>query len=197
MAAGTDEWFAAWSRRHGDYAVARSAVVRTWLRLVWLSSKPVARFHPDAFSAAGVATAAASVFAKARAGAGLVVATAILDGVDGAVAHRRGRVAPAGAVVDTTADRVTDALFLLSLRRAGARRSFAAAAAVGTVALEAQRALSRRRGDPVDVVTPGERPFRVAYAALGLAVAPSMGAAVIAGTTAAGALRLHRAHRPR
>ncbi|MDQ1683584.1 MAG: archaetidylinositol phosphate synthase [Frankiaceae bacterium] len=188
---------AEWSRRHGDYDVARSRVVRWWLQLVATLSAPLVRVPPDAISAAGVATAVAAIVAPRRAAAGLVLATGVLDGVDGAVARRRDVASRHGAFVDTAADRLTDVLFLLALRRRGARRPLVFVAAAGVAALELQRALARRRGDPVAVVTPGERPFRVAYAALGLAFAPSLGAAAIGGTTVAGGLALYRERRQR
>jgi phosphatidylglycerophosphate synthase len=192
-----DQSLADWSRRHGDYDVARSRVVRGWLRSMWLLSAPVARVSPDVVSAAGVLAAGVAVAARPRIAAGLVLATGVLDGVDGAVARRRNVVRDRGAIVDTTADRITDVLFLLALARAGARRSFVVAAGLGDAALESQRALARRRRDPVTVVTPGERPFRVGYAALGLASSPSAGAAAIAGTTLTGALALYRRRRER
>jgi len=186
-----------WSRRHGGYDVARSRVVRGWLRVVWVLSSPFARMPPDAVSAAGVVAAAAAAVVPPQAGAALVVATGVLDGVDGAVAVRRGGTTARGALVDTTADRITDALFLRALLRAGARRSLVVAAGAGIAALESQRALARRRNDPVGLVTPGERPFRVAYAALGLVSSPSAGALAIAGTTVAGAVALYRERRHR
>jgi CDP-diacylglycerol--glycerol-3-phosphate 3-phosphatidyltransferase len=186
-----------WSRRHGGYDVARSRVVRGWLRLVWALSVPFARVSPDAVSAAGIATAVGAVAAPPRAGAILVAATGLLDGVDGAVAVRRGVTSARGALVDTIADRITDALFLRALLRAGARRSLVVAAGVGIAALESERALARRRHDPVGLVTPGERPFRVGYAALGLASSPSAGALTIASTTIAGVLALYRERRNR
>ena len=193
-----DESLAAWSRRHGGYDVSRSRVVRGWLRFVWAASAPFARVPADAVSAAGVVAAAGAVMTRSRpTAAGLVVATGVLDGIDGAVARRRGRISDRGAFVDTAADRITDVLFLLALARAGARPSLVRMAAAGIGALEAQRSIARRRNEPVTVVTLGERPFRVAYVALGLVSAPSAGAAVIAGTTLAGARALYREHRGR
>lgn len=192
MAGAVDESLAEWSRQHGDYDVSRSLVVRGWLRMVRLLAEPLARFSPDTLSAAGVLAAAAAVAVPARAGAALVVATGVLDGVDGAVARLRGTASPHGALVDTAADRLTDALFLVALARKGASGPALVAAGAGIALLESQRALARRRGDAVTVVTPGERPFRVGYAALGLACAPTAGAAVIAGTTLAGARALYR-----
>ena len=92
---------------------------------------------------------------------------------------------------------VTDVLFLLALTRAGARRWLVLAAGAGTAALETQRALARRRRDPVTTVTAGERPFRVGYVAAALVSSPSAGAAVLAGTTLTGALALYRRRRYR
>ncbi len=197
MTRSVDDSLAAWSARHGGYDVSRSRVVRGWLRFVWTLSAPIARVPAGLVSATGVLTAAAAVVAPVRAGAGLVLATGVLDGIDGAVAHRRGAPSDRGALVDTTADRITDVLFLLALARAGAPRSLLRIAAAGIALLEAQRALARSRGEPVTVVTPGERPFRLAYAAGGLVSAPSAGAAAIAGTTLAGALVLYRDRRDR
>jgi len=94
-----------WSRRHGDYDVARSRVVRGWLRFVWALSAPVARVSPDVVSVAGVLSAASAVVVPARVGAGLVLTTGVLDGVDGAVARRRGATSKHVAFVDTTGKR--------------------------------------------------------------------------------------------
>lgn len=197
MTRSVDESLAAWSARHGGYDVSRSRVVRGWLRFVWMLSAPCARVPADVVSASGVLVAALAVVAPVRAGAGLVLATGVLDGIDGAVAQRRDVPSDHGALVDTTADRITDVLFLLALARAGARRPLVRVAVAGTALLEAQRALARSRGEPVSVVTPGERPFRLVYAAFGLVSSPSAGAAAIAGTTLAGALALYRDHRDR
>lgn len=141
--------------------------------------------------------ALAAVATPNRTGAALVVATGVCDGVDGAVAVRRGGGSSHGAVVDTAADRITDALFLLALGRAGARRPVLLAAGAGVAALEAQRAAARRRHEPVTIVTPGERPFRVGYVALGLATGPTAGGLAVAATTLAGAVALYRDRRDR
>src|SRR5437764_13029096 len=121
MTRSADDALVAWSRRHGGYDIGRSRVIRGWLRFVWALSAPLARVPADVVSAAGVLCAAAAVVAPAGAGAGLVVATGVLDGVDGAVAHRRGAcsvggaTSARGALGGTTADRVSDALLLSAL----------------------------------------------------------------------------------
>jgi phosphatidylglycerophosphate synthase len=187
-----------WSSRHGDYDVDRSLLVKWWLRGIHSVARPLAGIGlpPDALTAAGVVCAVAAATAPRRRAAALVVATAVFDGLDGAVAVRRGRPSSYGAGLDRLADRVTDCCFALALSRAGARRSVVFSGLLGTAALEALRFLEAHQGAPVRVVTPGERPLRVVYTVIGLAVAPTAGATAVAATTVIGVGMLRRG-RPR
>jgi phosphatidylglycerophosphate synthase len=171
-----------WSQRHDGYDVARSALVRAWLTAMHTAAAPLARRRvpPDALTAAGVVAAAAAVAAPGRAGAVCVVATGVLDGLDGAVAVASGRAGARGERVDHTADRITDVLFAAALWRAGAPGPLAVAAASATLAYETARSrLRRSRLRDRPVVTMGERPIRVATVAGGLAVAPTLGATAL------------------
>jgi CDP-diacylglycerol--glycerol-3-phosphate 3-phosphatidyltransferase len=184
-----------WSDLHDGYDVGRSRLVRGWLGLVHRLARPmVARDVPaTALTVAGVGSAAATLRSPPPVAAGLVLATALCDGLDGAVALGRrasGRsTARHGTAIDHTADRVTDVLFAAALARAGAPVPLAFAAAVTTLGYETLRAWLRRTGRPGPLVTVGERPIRVAVVCAGLVVAPSLGATTVVVLTSAAAAR--------
>ena len=187
-----------WSHLHDGYDVDRSRLVRGWLGLVHVLARPlVARDVPaTALTICGVAAAAGATRSSARVASGLVFTTALCDGLDGAVALGRradGRpIARHGAVIDHTADRVTDVLFAAALARAGAPVPLAAAAATSTLGYELTRSRLRRSGRVGPVVTVGERPIRVAVVCAGLVAAPSLGAATVVVSTSLAAARLVR-----
>jgi len=190
-----DDALREWSRRHGDYDLSRSRLVRGWVRSMHRLAAPLARrrVSPHLVTAAGVLCAAASTVAPRRPAAALVVTCAVLDGVDGAVAVQRGVAGAAGTVVDHGADRVTDVLFAVALHRAGARRRTATAAAVGALGFEAARDVARLSGHArLDAVTVGERPMRVAAVAAGLLAAPTAGAVAVSVLTAAACVQFAR-----
>jgi CDP-diacylglycerol--glycerol-3-phosphate 3-phosphatidyltransferase len=120
----------------------------------------------------------------------------MLDGLDGAVAARRGTASATGTRVDHGCDRVTDVLFAAALHRHGARRPSALAAAVAPLVLELYRESMRAgvAGAP-GIATVGERPVRVVLVIAGLAAAPTAAATAIAGLAAAGCLQLRAARR--
>jgi phosphatidylglycerophosphate synthase len=185
-----------WSHLHDGYDVSRSRLVRGWLIFVQSLARPlVTREVPaTALTVCGVAAAAGAVRSPAPVAAGLVLATALCDGLDGAVALGRratGRsTARHGTAIDHTADRVTDVLFAAALARAGAPGALAAAAAATTVGYETGRAWMRRSGRVGPLVTVGERPVRVAVVCAGLVTAPSVAAATLVVLTSAAAVRL-------
>ena len=187
-----------WSQRHDGYDPGRSRLVRAWLRGMHDLATPLARagVAPTALTLAGVCAAGAAVKTAAverpaAMAAALVLATAVCDGLDGAVALRRidsGRPPSRhGTAIDHAADRITDALFAVALARAGASRGVATTAAVATLGYEAVRSLLRRNGHRSAIVTVGERPIRVGVVCAGLLAAPSAGAAAVV-TLSAGAL---------
>lgn len=143
----------------------------------------------DAVTAASVAAAGAAALVPPASGALLVLASAVLDGVDGAVARR---TAPTsyGQVLDRSADRLSDVFFVVALRRAGAPRAVASAAVLSTFTFEGVRALRRGRGEDIGAVTVGDRHVRVALTAFGLVRAPSVAAWLLAGAGVVGAVQL-------
>ena len=99
-----------------------------WLTLAYTLARPLAArgVSPDALTAWGVLVSAA-VAAVAAAGGrwplvavGIVVVAGLLDNLDGAVAILSGRTTRWGYVLDSLADRLSDAAYLLALWFLGA-----------------------------------------------------------------------------
>lgn len=177
------EYLAAWAAGHGGHDPASGGrAERAWFDLVFRVAGPLRRVHPDAITAAAVlvaALAAAVAGGDARwcllAGA-LVVISALLDGVDGAVAVMTGRATRWGHLVDSLGDRLAEALFAFALYEAGAPWQLCASAAAFGWLQEYARARAAAGGvSDLLVVTVAERPTRVIAAALGLLAAGLLG----------------------
>lgn len=166
MAEGAD-----WSGRHEGIDPAGVPLLVPWLALVDTLARPLRRVPPDAVSLAGVVAALAAA-RLARSGhpvaaAAAVVASGVLDGVDGAVAAAADRVSPHGRALDSTCDRAAELAHLAALRAAGLEPAAAGVLVVLTAALEVRR---RRAGGHVRL-TVWERPSRVVLAVVGLGAA--------------------------
>ena len=156
-----DDLIEAWSALHRGQRP--SPLVRRWLTLMWTLARPLAeaRVPPAAITAAGVLLAVDAPLLAARlplVALVLVLAAALCDGLDGAVALLQARTTRAGAVADTIADRIADTAFALVIWQAGAPLWLALVAAALSVGLE----LARRR----PLITVAERPTRVICTAL-------------------------------
>ena len=156
-----DDLIEAWSALHRG--LRPSPLVRRWLTLMWTLARPLAeaRVPPAAITAAGVLLAVDAPLLAARlplVALVLVLAAALCDGLDGAVALLQARTTRAGAVADTIADRIADTAFALVIWQAGAPLGLALVAAALSVGLE----LARRR----PLITVAERPTRVICTAL-------------------------------
>jgi len=97
----------------------------------------------------------------------LVVASGLLDGLDGAVAVLTDRATPFGYVLDSLVDRGADLLYLLALVAVGADPRVAAGGGVLMLLQEYTRARAAAGGmTEIGVVTVWERPTRVIVTAL-------------------------------
>lgn len=182
-------YFSEWSLLHGGYDPASGAwVIRVWLGLVYRIARPLAAAGagPTGMTFAGVLITATTV-PLALFGdrwpllaALIVVASGLLDNLDGAVAILRRRVTAWGYVLDSVADRVSDGLYLVALWLLGAPAGLVVAAGSCVMLLEYLRARSVGAGHgEIGVVTVGERPTRIIVAAVSLAGAgavPSLAA---------------------
>ena len=162
-------------------------LVGAWLGLVYQCARPLAllRVPPDVVTALGLLVAAgAAGLARAAGGwlfaaALLVVASGLLDSLDGAVAVLTGRATPFGYVLDSVVDRCADLLYLVALWSVGAPAGVCVAAGAATGLQEYLRARAGAAGmAEVGVVTVWERPTRVVVTAMFL-----LGAAVYRSTS--------------
>jgi CDP-diacylglycerol--glycerol-3-phosphate 3-phosphatidyltransferase len=194
-----ETYYDAWSAVHGGYDPRSAFWPRTWLAMVHVLARPLVRRRvpPDVVTLLGVA-ATALALPPAAAGSAwpllaviVVVASGLLDNLDGCVAVLTGRSSRWGYVVDSLADRVCDGFYLVALWLAGAPAGLCAGAGAGIVLLEYGRARSAGAGfDEIGVVTLGERPTRIVVTCFGLAgagIVPSA-AAWSAGAGAAATL---------
>lgn len=151
-----DDLIEAWSALHRG--LRPSPLVRRWLALMWMLARPLAavRVSPMVITVAGVVLAVNAPLLAAGlplVALVLVLAAALCDGLDGAVALLQGRTSRAGALADTIADRVADTAFALVMWRVGAPLWLAVLAAALSVGFE----FGRRR----PLITVAERPTRV------------------------------------
>jgi CDP-diacylglycerol--glycerol-3-phosphate 3-phosphatidyltransferase len=178
-----DTYLDRWSAAHGGYDPRGSVWPRAWLRLTYAAGVPLARrgVSPGALTAAGVLACGLVPVLAARgwpvAAAGVVAASGLLDSLDGAVAVLRDRVTPFGYVLDSVADRVGEALYLLALWSLGAPGWWCVLGGGLAWLLEYSRARAVGAGlTAVGVVTVWERATRVAVTAAGLLLAGAFGA---------------------
>ncbi|HET6878441.1 MAG TPA: CDP-alcohol phosphatidyltransferase family protein [Jatrophihabitans sp.] len=164
---GTDERARRWSRLHHGIDPSGVPLLPAWLALMWRLAGPPVRWGipPTAVTAAGLLLAGGSVAAAGAVpalAACLVVAAAVCDGLDGAVAVVGDRATRVGARADAVADRIADAAFAAVLWRCGAPWPLAVAAGALAVGVDAVRRVRR----VPDRITVAERPSWAVCAAL-------------------------------
>ncbi len=169
-----DEFLARWQVLHGGYDPGTgSPFVRRWLALVHLLARPLAGagVRPAVLTGLSLVAAAAAVVTPPWAGVLLVLASALLDGLDGCVAVLQDRASRAGYVLDSAVDRCCDTLFVVAMVRAGGTLELGAACGFGVFLLEYVRARAGNAGaGDLGAVTVAERPTRVLVTAAALAL---------------------------
>jgi len=177
-----DTYLDRWSATHEGYDARPTRLLRGWLTLMHAAARPLAAAGvlPDVLTAwavwlaLGVVALAGLGGAWAVAGAVLLVVSGFGDGLDGAVAVLTDRATRWGYVLDSVADRLTDALYLTAAWAVGAPVWLAVVTGVGAFQLEYLRARAGNAGaNPAAVITVGERPSRVICCAIALALAGS------------------------
>jgi CDP-diacylglycerol--glycerol-3-phosphate 3-phosphatidyltransferase len=191
-------YFGRWSELHGGYdPLTGSAWLRGWLTMVFALGRPLARLgvQPDVLTAWSVWLAGVVVglaWQGRPVAAGLVlVASALLDNLDGCVAVLTDRATRWGYVVDSVADRVTDSAYVWAAVLAGCPVGLGVACGFGCFLLEYLRARAgNATGDDVGTVTVAERPTRVILLSAALvfsfAVPAAAGVALLLGFTVVG-----------
>jgi phosphatidylglycerophosphate synthase len=165
---------AGWSALHHDIDPARVPLLGAWLRLMWWLARPLVRLSvaPLAITCVGVVLAVDALLLAAREpwlGLVLVLAAALCDGLDGAVAVLAHRASRLGSLADKVADRIADTCFALLLWRSGAPLWLALLA--GGLSLVHELIRTIRGGALLARITVAERPTRVICAVLACASA--------------------------
>jgi phosphatidylglycerophosphate synthase len=195
---------AGWSALHHDIDPAAVPLLGPWLRLMWWLARPLVRLSvpPLVVTCVGVILAVDALLLGAREpwiALVLVLAAALCDGLDGAVALLANRAGALGSLADKVADRIADSCFALVLWRCGAPLWLAMVA--GGLSLLHEGFRTMRGGVLLSRITVAERPTRVICAALACGCAgvsaaswpPTVCAAVWVGLAGLGLLHLVRA----
>jgi CDP-diacylglycerol--glycerol-3-phosphate 3-phosphatidyltransferase len=176
------EYFDRWSALHAGFDPRRSFLVGLWLGWTHTVARPLvaARVAPDLITLAGLAAGAAVVGFTSLGGrwvftaGALVVASALLDNLDGAVAVMTDRATRWGSVLDSVTDRVCDGLFLTALWVLGAPGWLCVLGGTLMGLHEYTRARAAAAGmSEIGVITVWERPTRVIVTAVFLGCAGS------------------------
>ncbi|MCM4081559.1 CDP-alcohol phosphatidyltransferase family protein [Paractinoplanes hotanensis] len=177
-----DDYAGAWSRLHGGFDPRQANfLVRGWVRIAYAVGSWLGRHRvgPMAVTTAGLLICflvPASVLLLDRPGvflaAVLVLAAALADGLDGAVAVLTGRTTRLGYVYDSVADRLGELAWLAAFWLAGAPGWLVVTAGAASWLQEYARARATAAGmSEIGVVTVAERPTRVLVTIFGLLAA--------------------------
>jgi CDP-diacylglycerol--glycerol-3-phosphate 3-phosphatidyltransferase len=159
------EFNTAWSALHGGAGI--KGVVKTWLAISYSSAKVVStlRFSPNFLTLLGLVFAIAmAVNPLSLWTIPLLVLSLYADGIDGSVAIYQNRSSSFGAILDSVADRISEALWFYVAYRIGAPAWMVLVTYVIASTQEYARARLGGLGiDDVGVVTPAERPVRASF----------------------------------
>jgi len=159
------EFNSTWSALHGRAEI--KGVVKTWLAISLSSAKFLSKLHitPNVLTLLGVVFAIAMAVNPLSLWAiPLLVLSLYADGIDGSVAIYQKRQSSFGAILDSVADRVSEALWFYVAYRIGAPAWLVLGTYVVASTQEYARARLAALGvSDVGVVTPAERPVRASF----------------------------------
>lgn len=167
------EFFSIWSKLHLDTQV--TGIVKGWLSISYVLARLLSalKITPNTLTLLGVVSAVAALFYQ-RSVIALVflVLSLICDGVDGSVAIISRKESKLGAVLDSIADRITEALWFLALYQWGIAPEICLALFALALTQEYARARMASLGfDQIGVVTIAERPVRASAIAIFMVLA--------------------------
>ena len=159
------EFNSIWSSLHGGAEI--KGIVKAWLAISFGSAKFLSKFHltPNVLTLLGVLFAIAMAVNPLSLWAiPLLVLSLYADGIDGSVAIFQGRNSSFGAVLDASADRISEALWFYVAYKIGAPAWLVLATYVIASTQEYARARLGGLGiSDLGVVTPAERPVRASF----------------------------------
>ncbi len=159
------EFNATWSALHGGTEI--KGIVKTWLAISYSSAKIASalRISPNLLTLLGLVFAIAMAINPLSLWTiPLLVLSLYADGIDGSVAIYQNRSSSFGAILDSVADRISEALWFYVAYRIGAPAWMVLATYIIASTQEYARARLGGLGiDDVGVVTPAERPVRASF----------------------------------
>jgi len=159
------EFNSTWSSLHGGVEI--KGIVKAWLAISFGSAKFLSKLHvtPNVLTLLGVLFAIAMAVNPLSLWAiPLLVLSLYADGIDGSVAIFQGRNSSFGAVLDASADRISEALWFYVAYKIGAPAWLVLATYVIASTQEYARARLGGLGiSDLGVVTPAERPVRASF----------------------------------
>ena len=177
------EFNSTWSALHGGAEI--KGIVKTWLAISYSSAKFLSklRITPNLLTLLGVLFAVAMAANPLSLWAiPLLVLSLYADGIDGSVAIFQKRQSSFGAILDASADRISEALWFYVAYRIGAPAWLVLGIYVIASTQEYARARLGGLGiSDVGVVTPAERPVRASFIFIAL-VAYALGINLVLST---------------
>jgi len=159
------EFNSTWSSLHGGAEI--KGIIKAWLAISFGSAKFLSKLHvtPNILTLLGVLFAIAMAVNPLSLWAiPLLVLSLYADGIDGSVAILQGRNTSFGAVLDASADRISEALWFYVAYKIGAPDWLVLATYVIASTQEYARARLGGLGiSDLGVVTPAERPVRASF----------------------------------
>ena len=159
------DFFAKWSALHGNAEI--KGIVKAWLKISFASAKFLSplRLTPNLLTLLGIVFAVAMAVNPLSLWAiPLLVLSLYADGIDGSVAIYQNRESQFGAILDSVADRISEALWFYVAYRIGAPVWIVLLTYVTASTQEYARARLGGLGiSEVGVVTPAERPVRASF----------------------------------
>jgi CDP-diacylglycerol--glycerol-3-phosphate 3-phosphatidyltransferase len=164
------DFLAKWSALHGNAEI--KGVVKAWLGISYGSARFMSalRITPNLLTLFGVIFAIAmAVNPLSLWTIPLLVLSLYSDGIDGSVAIYQNRESQFGAILDSVADRISEALWFYVAYRIGAPAWLVLFTYVVATTQEYARARLGGLGvSDVGVVTPAERPVRASFVFIAL-----------------------------
>ena len=170
------EYLVAWSQLHGTQSP--KGLVRIWLRIAFFLSTPLTKFNPNLITAFGPVLMGAAIYFASSPNRNyflasiIVLVVGLVDSFDGMVAVRTSKTSSWGAFLDGIVDRLIDVGIGILLIVLGAPVELAVLAMSIALVHEYMRAKASGIGyREVGIITPAEKPTRIALGVMFLLAA--------------------------
>jgi len=170
------EYLVAWAQLHGTQSP--KGLVRVWLRIAFFLSTPLTKFNPNLITAFGPVLMGAAIYFASSPNRNYFLASitvlvvGLVDSFDGMVAVRTSKTSSWGAFLDGIVDRLIDVGIGILLIVLGAPVELAVLAMSIALIHEYMRAKASGIGyREVGIITPAEKPTRIALGVMFLLAA--------------------------